>query len=59
MYIIGNLFIERYISYNIYVIKIILMDLLMVNLCGSIYGVMSDFNGFDIICLEGKILIGD
>lgn len=59
MYILDNLFIERYISYNIYVIKIILMDLLIDNLCGSIYEVKSDIYDFDIICLEGKILIGD
>lgn len=59
MDIMDNLFIEGYICYNIYVIKIILMNLLMDNLCGSIYQDKSDLYGIDIICLEGKILIGD
>lgn len=59
MYIMENLFIDGYICYNIYVIKVILMYLLMDDLCGSIYQVKSDLYGIDIICLEGKILIGD
>lgn len=35
------------------------MDLSMDNLCSSIYEATSDLYGYDITCLEGKILTGD